>query len=247
MKGKLFRLFAALLVAALSVSNPAAAATYNIVIDGKSASHPVEIVFDESDIAPGYSNTYHVGIENRLPSGALVKLSSTVEDVAQGSPLLDEVTFSFVYNSQILTAGKHLTAGLTDQELVCVAPNSVDSLDLKLDFDRDAENNLQATSFKLLFNFVVTDQGCNSSGANGGPKWPLLPNTGQKTVLPPTYESSTVFYSSIGLIAVSLFFTLLFGFLVLVRRRKDDGKEQPKPVYTPKRKGGLEIGHGKKH
>jgi hypothetical protein len=180
-----------------------------------------------------------------------LKLGSTVEDTPQGSRLLDEMTFTIIYNGDTLTSGKHLSDELTNQELVCIPAKSMDSLDLRLDFNKDAGNDLQATNFKLLFNFSVTDESCGSApidGADGGPKWPLPPNTGDETALPPTNESSVVFYSSVGVIVVSLFLTLLFGLLVLFSKRKKDGskKDPRRPVYTPKRKGGLKIVHDKK-
>jgi hypothetical protein len=252
MRSKLFSLFAVLVVTMLAFATPTEAATYSLVIDDTATPHPVDVIFDEKDITPGYTSNYQVSIDNRLPTNAKLTLDSTVESAPQSSSLLDEIIFTISYNGDILTSGKHSSAELTNQELICVPAQSLDVLDIQLKFNESASNALQATSFGLLFNFSVTDEACSitSDGDDGGPKWPLPPNTGEENILPPTNENSVVLYSSIGVIIVSLFFTLLFGLLVLFgkKRREEDDAKRPnsKPVYTPKTKGGLEIGRDKK-
>ncbi|MDR0591105.1 MAG: hypothetical protein LBG75_00880 [Candidatus Nomurabacteria bacterium] len=241
MKLRLYGLTVAAFTIALLSSAPVSAADATITISNATTSHPVEMIFDEHDIVPGFSSTYEVAIDNRLSSLAMVKLDSTAEDLPAGSDLLKYVTFAVYYNGEQITAGKHLSPGLTDRELICVAPHTRDKLDLKVDFDKSAGNGLQATNFKLLFNFSVSEvQSCA-----GFDSAPLPPNTGG-TVLPPTKEGTTILKTSIGLIVGSLFLTLLFGLLVLFSRKKDDD-DKKKPIYTPKRRSGLEIKHEKSH
>ncbi|GHU08168.1 hypothetical protein FACS189431_3930 [Alphaproteobacteria bacterium] len=203
----------------------ALAADHIIRIDDTNISHNQDIIFDEQNIGPGFSENYNIRVDNQSSGAVKISLHDIVED--SGNTLtLDELEMKLLYNNIVLIAiGPQQK---TANDFICVGSYIDEQFALNVSLNSTLGNEYQDRSFYVEITFRADAAECENTlpGEVGtiiepfkGTNLPLLPNTG---------EGRDFYYFLYGAVIFSTLLTMLFLILFIIarRRKKEDRDEE---------------------
>ena len=229
MKGVFRFILGVVLAVLLCGSTPVAAADYTITITDSKTGKNQQLVFEESNIGPGFAQSYPIQVNNQSSSPVQISLYDITENPTNTMTLSD-LNMTFSYNGTVLIDNQSGN-GLNGADFICLGPHTDDLFTLHLGFDSGRGNAYQGTVHEVELTFRAGAATCRgtSPGAVDPPKEegddsekikpPLLPNTG---------ESRAFYYFLAGLILVFGLMTVasLIWFIVARRRRDDERRRR---------------------
>jgi len=182
-----------------------------ITITNNSITANERLVFNYTDIEPGFSFDTPIYIINSADSVAELKFTSITEDLSDSNLLFPDVDISLSDRDNHLMMNSPRGDISTDRLDVtfCVPAQASTELISHMDLPSDTDNTAQNTSLNLIYTLQVTVGECGDDNI-------IVPNT---SILQSTDGSAAVSYIIVVIMIASFCTAFVFGIILLVKRR----------------------------
>ncbi len=213
---KFFAITAGLVCSALvllaTLSYRAAAADYTITIVDNAVSKNQNVIYDYQNIGPGFTADANIVINNNSNFATQVKLISVAPDAADPNQMLPYVQIKLSQNGVVLGQGTFDSDTLLGAT-TCIDPHFSTTLTNNFLLPASVNNAAQNTSMRVIYTFLVEQNGCETVAP---------PNTAGPNTLPPTGETMWPFWILGGITIAFFGLAMIFLILVLDKRRRDN-------------------------
>lgn len=210
------------LICTLAIGQPAVATDhFTITIDESNADGNQELIFNETNIGPGFHAEYPVNVKNQSSSSVKISLYSLSDNPAN-TLFSQDLDISLSHNNQELLSNKDSSSEAVGS--ICIGPRTNDTFMVSVDLDSNYGNDYQNLSFlgNLTFNAnaatcVDTPSGTITPPSDNPNILPQLPNTG---------ESRFLYQLLACMILVFTITTIVSLILLILSRHKEQSKEK---------------------
>lgn len=194
-----------------------------ITITNNSVTSSKDVVFDHTDVGPGFSSTIPILIINNSDSEAELEFTSVKVDPEEDNSLFPHVNLSLSMSEyQIMRSASGSRHVNMINTVFCLPSMASEELVSEMDLPTVMDNMAQGGSLKVNYTLKVTVGTCSIEAPSTGT--PIEHN------LPPAGEAMTSFYIIGGIMIISFVASMIFAIMFLVGKYRENkpgrGKER---------------------
>ena len=204
-------------------TSTARAVNYTITINDTNLNKNQDIVFNETNIGPGFSKSYNIHVNNQSSDSVMFGIHDSQED-AMNSLTLSELNLIFKHGDVVLL---NFRDNVINGGFSCIGPGTDDLFTFNLSLDSSFGNEYQNRSFLIDITFRADASECEYGNGKIDPQQPPSPPQ-----LPNTGESRGIYYFLLGGIVIFSLttITLLIIFMLTRKRKREDKKYEKNSV-----------------